>query len=68
MSWTRERAKIAAHKRNHPDADVPGELYRDLRAARAEDYIRELVASAPPLTESQRQKLTALLRSVPRPS
>lgn len=61
MPWTHERAKIGAHKRNHPDVDVPGELYRDLRAARAEDYIRELIAAAPPLTDHQRRALRALL-------
>ena len=32
-----------------------------LTAARAERYIRELVASAPPLSDEQRKKLAALL-------
>ncbi len=35
---------------------------RDLRAACAEDYIRELVASAPELTAAQRDRLALLLR------
>lgn len=67
MSWTQDRARIAAHKRNHPDADVPAELYRDLRAARAQAYIEELVAAAPPLTEEQRDRLAVLLRPAPVP-
>lgn len=34
---------------------------RNLAAARAEDYIKRLVDSAPPLTEAQRSRLAALL-------
>ncbi len=60
MSWTRERARIAAHKRNHPEADVPGHLYRDLRAARLEDHIAKTLASAPPLSDEQMAKLATL--------
>jgi excisionase family DNA binding protein len=36
---------------------------RDVRASRAEEYIRQLVAEAPPLTEDQRARIAALLRS-----
>ena len=61
MSWTSERARLAATKKHHPDADV-SLIRRDLRAARAEDYIRKLVATAPPLTASQRDVLAVLLR------
>lgn len=60
MSWTRARAQLAVHHRYHPEAD-DGALRRNLRAARAEDYIRALVASAPPLTEEQRDRLSLLL-------
>lgn len=62
MSWTRERARIAAHKRNHPEADIPGDLYRDLRAARLADYISQTLAAAPPLSIEQRERLALLLR------
>ena len=34
---------------------------REIKVAAAEDYIRRLVDSAPPLTESQRARLAALL-------
>ncbi len=63
MSWTSSRARIAAHRRNHPHEPVPQELYRDLRAARAAEYIEKLVADAPPLTAEQRDRLALLLRA-----
>lgn len=61
MVWTQDRARLAAHKRHHPDAD-DGALRRDLRAARLADYITRTVAQAPPLTPQQRDKLALLLR------
>jgi hypothetical protein len=55
------RARIAAKRRHHgPDADVADDI-RNMRAARAEDYIRSLVASAPPLTPDQTARLRLLL-------
>jgi hypothetical protein len=63
MSWTRERARLAAHHRHHPDADDTA-LRRDLAAARLEHHIATLVEQAPPLTETQRAKLATLLRPV----
>ncbi len=59
--WTHHRAVIAAKRRHHPDVDLT-EDRRALRAARAEDYIKKLVDEAPPLTESQRDRLALLLR------
>jgi ribosomal protein L29 len=35
---------------------------REYRYLRAQDYIRELVDSAPPLTDAQRDRLALLLR------
>jgi len=61
VSWTNERARLAAHKRHHPDAD-DSDLRRNLRAARLEDYIRKTVEAAPPLTDEQRWRLAALLQ------
>ncbi len=63
MSWTAERARVASLTRSR-SADDPALLAarRDLRAARAEEYIRELVAAAPPLTLEQRDRLALLLR------
>lgn len=61
MSWTQERAKLAAHKRHHPDADDSA-LRRDLRAARLADYITRTVDQAPALSGEQREKLALLLR------
>jgi hypothetical protein len=61
-SWTHTRAKIANHRRNHPDDDPPAGLYRDHAAARIESYIREIVDLAPPLTPDQRNRIALLLR------
>lgn len=57
------RGRLNALKR-YRDADDPDVLaaQRDLRAARCEDYIRQIVDSAPPLTDEQRTKLSGLLR------
>jgi hypothetical protein len=57
-------ARLAAVERHHPDADT-SELRRQLRAARAEDYIRRLIDSAPPLTDEQRARLATLLHPAP---
>jgi hypothetical protein len=62
VTWTAKRAQLAATTRHHPHADTT-DLRRDLRAARAEDYIRKLVSSAPPLTDEQKARLGALLRN-----
>jgi hypothetical protein len=62
VSWTSERARHAALSRRRPPDD-PDLLAarRDLKAARLEDHIRRLVDEAPPLSESQRARLAALL-------
>lgn len=39
------------------------ELRRDLAAMRLEDYIRKIVAAAPPLTEEQKSRLAVLLNT-----
>ena len=44
------------------DDPVVIEARRELRAARAEDYIKKLVSEAPPLSQSQKDSLAALLR------
>lgn len=61
-SWTKVRSQIAVTKRRNPQADVT-ELKRELKAAHLEDYVRRVVDSAPPLTEDQRSRIAALLRS-----
>jgi hypothetical protein len=60
-TWQHYRARIAALRRHHgPGADV-SEVARDLRAARAEAYLRDLVADDPPLTAEQRVRLAGVL-------
>jgi len=54
--------KLGALKRRRPDdRHAIEDAERDLKAARLEDYIRRTVADAPPLTETQRARLAALL-------
>lgn len=61
-TWTHERARVAAIARHTPnDERALAEARRDLRAARAEEYIREVVGAAPPLTDDQCRRLAALL-------
>jgi|tagenome__1003787_1003787.scaffolds.fasta_scaffold17035786_1 hypothetical protein len=56
-------SRLAATRRwRGPDDPATGEAERDLRVARAAEYIEELVAGAPPLTPSQRRDLAGLLR------
>ncbi len=60
-SPTRERARLAALTRHHPDADH-GAARRDLRAAQLEEHIRRVVDACPKLTSEQRDRLALLLR------
>jgi hypothetical protein len=60
-TWQHHRARLAALRRHHgPGADVT-EVLRDLRAAKAEEDIRELVAGEPALTREQRARLARII-------
>ena len=62
-SWKSERARLAALSRHHPGNTVAIEAARrDLRAERLAEHIQRVVDVAPPLTDSQRSRLSALLR------
>lgn len=50
----------AARRWNSADKD---ELARDYAAEKLADYIRRTVDAAPPLSDSQRERLAALLRT-----
>lgn len=62
MSWTNERARVASLSRSRTpdDAELVAARQR-LKAARVEDYIAAVVATAPPLTIEQRDRIAALL-------
>jgi hypothetical protein len=63
-SWTHDRARVAALSRSRtPDDPDLLDARRNLRAARAEDYIRALVDGAPPLTDEQKHRLSVLLNT-----
>lgn len=57
----RLRARKAGILRHDPAADTT-EIDQAIAVARAEDYVRELVAGWPPLTPDQRTRLAELLR------
>lgn len=62
-SVAKHRAQVARRSQSYPP-DHPHlvEARRDLAAARAEDYIRKLVDTFPPLSDEQRDRLALLLR------
>jgi hypothetical protein len=61
-SWPTERAKLAnAVRNNRPDE--AREARRNMVAGRLEEYIAKALASAPPLTAEQRDRLALLLRN-----
>lgn len=57
------RARLAnASRKGKPEADRIA-AKRDLAAAKLARYIKQIVAEAPPLTDSQRTELTCLLQA-----
>jgi hypothetical protein len=53
---------LALAVRDGADPNVIDEHRRDLRAERLADHIKKVVDSAPPLTDQQKGRLSALLR------
>lgn len=63
MSWTTERARVASLSRSRSATDP--ELVaarRNLKAARLEEYVSQVVSEAPPLTPEQIDRVSVLLR------
>lgn len=62
MSWTADRAQVAALIKHHPDdPSVADEGRRRLKAAKARRLIRSLIFDEPALTIEQRAGLAAQL-------
>jgi len=58
----RLRSRLAAAGRYHPDRpELVADDRRQLKGLVAEQYIRDLVDTWPPLTDAQRSRLAALL-------
>ena len=57
------RADIARASKRTGDPISAADKRRDYAAAKLEDYIRRVVETAPPLTQDQRSRIAALLRS-----
>lgn len=68
MSWTQERSTIAhLHrqiKRGERSADDPelAAAYSRFAAEKISDYVKKVLADAPPLSDEQRTKLAELLK------
>jgi len=57
------RARLAAlSKRRDPDDPAVIEARRDLAAESLAIHVERVIATAPPLTDSQRNRIAALLR------
>jgi hypothetical protein len=58
------RARVAGLSRDRKpdDPDLVGARL-ELRALRLEDYVAQVLAEAPPLTNEQRSRIAALLRA-----
>ncbi len=63
-SWRTERARVAVAVQNG-DSVLEAAARARLKELRAEDYIRELVDSAPPLSDDMRSRLAHLLAGSP---
>lgn len=61
LGLSKARAEIAAAARWKPN-ELP-ERQRDYRAAKLEAHIRDVVNTAPPLTDEQADRLAALIRT-----
>lgn len=62
-TWSHERARVASLSRSRSATDPELVTARQrLRTARLDQHIAKLVAEAPPLTQSQRDRLSVLLR------
>lgn len=62
MRLAKRHARVAALKRHRsPDDPQVHDAVRELRAACLAAHIREVVDSAPPLTDEQRTRLALLL-------
>jgi hypothetical protein len=64
MSWTHERARVASLTRSRrPDDPELVEARTSLRALKLEEHVRKAIDAAPPLTDEQRTRIAALLRT-----
>lgn len=62
MSWTKDRATVASLSRVRPSDDPELiEARQRLKAAKLEEYVARVVASAPPLTNEQKSRIASLL-------
>lgn len=66
MSWTQDRARVAAlsRTRTRDDPDLVS-ARQTLKAERLAEHVAKVLAEAPPLSDGQRERIAALLRVNP---
>ena len=63
-TWTHARARVASLSRARRDDDPElVDARRDLKGARLEEYVRQLVETWPPLKIEHAERVAALLKS-----
>lgn len=63
-TWQQQRGRIAALSRSRTPDDPDLEKARaDFKAERLAEHVRRVVASAPPLTPDQVDRIAAILRT-----
>jgi type II secretory pathway predicted ATPase ExeA len=62
VSFTKARSKLANAVKDGADPATVGDLRRDMRAEKLAETIQKTVATWPPLTPEQRDRLASLLR------
>jgi hypothetical protein len=60
-NWTKTRSVLALTIKKNPNADTTA-LRRQMKAEHLEAYVAKVVASAPPLTDEQRDRVASILR------
>lgn len=69
MSVLSARGRVAAlHRSRTPDDPEYIAARRDLAAEKLAAYVERVVADAPPLTDAQLERVTAILRPTLRPA
>ena len=64
MSWTSERAKLAArHRWNQGDGPEAQQARRNLAALGLEEHVRKVLAAAPRPSDEQLQRIATILLS-----
>lgn len=63
-TWTKVRSELANDlKKLSPDHPAIAAKRAELRALKLEEHVQRVLSQSPPLTESQKDRIAALLRA-----